>query len=84
MFYTVLVSASKNHIEWLQKFIYKFLKIKGYIAKSVNNSVYQLRYAKAESLKLLSKLYYDSDIICLFRKRLKIRKALSIIRIKIV
>ena len=84
MFYTVFVSASKNHIEWLQKFIYKFLKIKGYVAKSVTNSVYQLRYAKADSLKLLSKLYYNSDIVCLSRKRLKIRKALSIIGIKIV
>lgn len=84
MFYTILISASKNHIEWLQKFIYKFLKIKGYITKSVNDSVYQLRYAKVESLKLLSKLYYNSNIVCLSRKRLKIRKALSIIGIKIV
>ncbi len=84
MFYTILISASKNHIEWLQKFIYKFLKIKGCITKSVNDSVYQLRYAKAESLKLLSKLYYNSNIVFLSRKRLKIRKALSIIGIKIV
>ena len=84
MFYTVLISASKNHIEWLQKFIYKFLKIKGYITKSVNDSAYQLRYAKAESLKLLSKLYYNKNVVCLSRKRLKIRKALSIIGMKII
>ena len=84
MFYTVLISASKNHIEWLQKFIYKFLKIKGYITKSVNDSAYQLRYATAESLKLLSKLYYNKNVVCLSRKRLKIRKALSIIGMKII
>ena len=82
MFYTVLISASKNHIQWLRESIYKFLKIKGHIVK--NDSVYQLRYAKAKSLKLLSKLYYNSDVICLSRKHLKIHKALGIIRIKIV
>lgn len=84
MFYTVLVSASKNHIQWLQKSIYKFLKIKGHITKSVNDSVYQLKYAKTESLRLLSKLYYNFGVICLSRKRLKIREALSIIKIKLV
>jgi hypothetical protein len=84
MFYTALVSASKNHIQWFQKSIFKLLKIKGHITKSVNDSAYQLKYAKAESLKLLSKLYYDSNVICLYRKRLKIRKALSIIKIKLV
>lgn len=84
MFYTVLISASKNHIQWLRESIYKFLKIKGHITKSINDSVYQLRYAKVESLKLLSKLYYNPDVICLSRKRLKIRKALSIIRTEIV
>ena len=78
MFYTVLVSASKNHIQWLQKSIYKFLKIKGCIAKSVNDSVYQLRYAKAESLKLFPKLYYNKNVICLRRKRFKMEEAFKI------
>lgn len=79
MFYTVLISASKNHIYWLQESIYAFLKIKGHIAKSVNDSVYQLRYAKAESLKLLRKIYYNHQVVCLSRKRFKIEKALRVI-----
>lgn len=78
MFYTVLISASKNHIQWLRESIYKFLKIKGHIAKSVNEPVYYLRYAKEESLKLLSKLYYNPDVICLSRKRIKIGKSLKV------
>ncbi len=79
MFYSVFVSASKSHIGWLQKEISNFLKIKGHITKSVNDSVYQLKYAKAESLKLLPKVYYDKNVICLSRKRQKIEKALKII-----
>src|SRR3989344_4505284 len=82
MFYTVFISASKNHIQWLRKNIQRNLSINGHITKSVNNSVYQLKYAKAESLKLLPKLYYDEDVICLSRKRIKIEKALAVINQK--
>ncbi|MBI5147711.1 MAG: hypothetical protein HZA37_00980 [Parcubacteria group bacterium] len=39
---------------------------------------HQLKYAKTESLKLLPRLYYDKNIICLSRKRRKIEKALKI------
>ncbi|MBI3046330.1 MAG: LAGLIDADG family homing endonuclease [Candidatus Harrisonbacteria bacterium] len=83
MFYTVFISASKNHIQWIRESIKRILQIKGHITKSINNSVYQLKYAKAESLKLLPKLYYSKDVICLSRKRIKIEKALAIINQKI-
>lgn len=83
MFYTVFISASKNHILWLRKTIHSFLGIEGHITKSVNSSVYQLKYAKTESLKLLSKLYYNSDVVCLSRKRLKIEKALRSVNLTI-
>lgn len=79
MFYTIFVSASKKHILWIQNKIFKFLKIKGYITKSKNNSVYQLKYAKSDSLKLLPKVYYSRDVICLSRKKLKIMNVLDII-----
>lgn len=78
MFYTVFISASKNHIDWLRSKIEKRLKIKGHITKSVNDSTYQLKYAKKESLKLLPEMYYDSGVVCLSRKRQKIEKALKI------
>lgn len=77
MFYTVFISASKKHIEWLQNRIHDFLHISGHITKSVNDSVYQLKYAKADSIKLLPEIYYQKDLIYLSRKYLKIKKCLG-------
>ena len=82
MFYTVFISASKNHIDWLRKSLYKFLQIKGHVTKARASSVYNLKYAKSESLKLLINLY-QKNCICLSRKYLKINKALAIIGKKI-
>ena len=78
MFYAVFTSASKNHIEWLRNKIFSALRIVGHITKSVNNSLYQLKYAKSESLKLIPKMYYDKDVVCLSRKRLKIERAVRL------
>jgi len=83
MFYTVFISASKIHIDWLRNKIFKFLKIKGHITKDGKKIVYQLKYAKKESLELLRKMYYSSEVICLTRKRLKVEKALVIIGMKL-
>ncbi|MDP3729559.1 MAG: hypothetical protein Q8R26_02290 [bacterium] len=79
MFYTVFISASKKHVDWIREKLFKSLKIKGHISKAIKNSAYQLKYAKSESLKILSKMYYDKRVICLSRKRLKIKQALGII-----
>lgn len=78
MFYLVFISASKKHIQWLRTRIFTTLHIRGHIVKVVDNSAYTLRYAKTESLKLLSKLYYDERVVCLSRKRKKVEKALSV------
>ena len=83
MFYTSFISASKKHIDWLRRKLYLKLKIRGHISKAVKNSAYQLKYAKTESLKLLPKLYYNKDVNCLSRKRIKIEKALAVINKKI-
>ena len=58
--------------------MFKLLRIKGHITRDSKKSVYQLKYAKTESLKLLPKMYYNSKVICLSRKRFKIEKALKI------
>ncbi len=76
MFYIELTSASKKHMIWLQNQISQLLSIKGHITKSKNNPVYRLKFAKAESLKLIPKLYYNTHVVCLSRKRLKIERAL--------
>lgn len=77
MFYVNFISASKKHIEWIRSELNKRLGVKGHVSKSVQSSIYSLRYAKAESLKLLPKLYYDSKVACLRRKRRKIERAIG-------
>lgn len=79
MFYTVFVSSSKVHIDWIRKKNFKKLKIKGHITNNFKKSIYQLKYAKSDSLKVLRKMYYNNSVVCLKRKRLKIEKALGII-----
>ena len=76
MFYTVFISASKAHIEWIRSTLLKLLNIKGHITNDSNKTVYQLKYAKIESLKLLPKMYYSNEIVCLFRKLNKIQNAM--------
>ncbi|MDI6734485.1 MAG: hypothetical protein QMD50_03305 [Patescibacteria group bacterium] len=83
MFYTIFCSESKKHIIWLRNKIYELLKIKGHITKSPVKTCYQLKYAKNESFKLIRKIYYSPDLICLKRKRLKIQKALAIIGLRL-
>jgi hypothetical protein len=78
MLYTGFISASKDHISWLQDQIKKTFLIKGVI--SFNRTVYRLMYAKKSSLILLNKLYYKDDLPCLKRKRFKIAQCLAIIR----
>ncbi len=81
MFYTEFLSASKKHIDWLRSRIHRLLNISGHITKGGRRKAvcYQLKYAKAESLILLPKIYYRNCPGSLKRKYLKIRKALAII-----
>jgi hypothetical protein len=79
MFYLVFISASKLHIDWIRSVLYKKLSVYGHVTKAQTQSVYQLKYAKKESLKILRKMYYHKDIACLSRKRLKIEQALRIV-----
>lgn len=78
MYYLTFVSASKKHVLWLQKKLSQLSGVVGTIHKASGN-VYQLRYAKKESFKILKKMYPNKEAICLSRKRLKIEKALSIV-----
>lgn len=77
MFYTVFISASKAHITWIQRLLKRFIGVNGHITHDSKKITYQLHYAKAESLKVLKKMYRSKRVICLTRKRLKIERALS-------
>lgn len=83
MFYTVFISASRKHIDWIHYQLYKLLKVSGHINISAGRSIYQLKYAKKESLKILKKMYRGRNVVCLTRKRLKIEKALRIVGLKL-
>lgn len=77
MFYMTFVSASKNHIDWIREKINEIIHLNGCVTNH-NNLLYQLKYAKKESLELISRIYHGKNVICLPRKRLKIESALKI------
>jgi len=77
MFYSCFNSASREHVEWLRKEIRGLAGIFGHISKSNSDPVYKLRFAKAESLILLPRLYYNGEVICLARKRFKVEAAIG-------
>ena len=83
LFYTVFASASGTHINWLRDKIFRALKLKGHISKSVSDPTYKLKYAKTESLKLLPRLYYNAKVVCLSRKRRIVKTALAVINKKL-
>lgn len=83
MFYTVFISASGSHIDWLRKQLLSELGTRGHMTHDNHKSTYQLKYAKKESLKILKKMYHNSDVPCLERKHLKIKKTLGIVGISL-
>ena len=68
-------SVSKKHIDWLRGRIYDLLSIKGHLWEAKPSRFYQtastwvLKFAKKDSIKLLSWIYYKSNLPCLKRKR---------------
>ena len=78
MYYLTFISASKKHIEWLRSVIEHHLSVTGHLCVT-KTGIYQLRFAKADTLKIVKKMYHQEQIVCLSRKRLKIERALGII-----
>lgn len=78
MFYTIFVSASKKHVDWLREEIFTRLKILGHITHAKGAKAHQLKYAKQDSFQILKNVYYNREVICLKRKQLKIEKALAV------
>ncbi len=80
MLYLEFVSASSKHILWLQEIIKKEVGIHGHITKSGNQSCFQLKYAKSESIKLFAYMYQSRKCMLLSRKYLKIKESLDIVK----
>jgi hypothetical protein len=78
MFYLEFASASLNHVLWIQKVIKKLTNTTGHITGRKKKVFYQLKYAKKEAVEIIKKMYYNTNVICLSRKKIKIYKALKI------
>jgi hypothetical protein len=84
MFYLTFISASIDHIIWLQKTIERLCNVKGHITRTGKEGktlMSNLKYAKKETLIVLQKMYQSPAGICLARKRLKIVSALRIVNL---
>ena len=79
MFYLSFASASKKHIDWLRREFWHRLKIKGHVTQNGSLRMFQLKYAKRESLIIIKKMYHFPSALSLTRKRLKIQKMLGIV-----
>jgi hypothetical protein len=78
--YVVLFSASRPFVDWIRGVIQRIVGVGGSIAISNvpnHNPVFRLRYAKRESLTLLSWMYYSPTVPCLARKRARAEAFLS-------
>ncbi len=85
MFYLSFTSASNLHIKWLQETISRLTGAKGHITIVGKKTVMSnLRYAKKESTIVLSRMYPESTLMFLNRKRLKISRALGIVGMSLV
>lgn len=73
--YLTFCSSALEHIKWIQTTIKGFFGINGSLSgwkhKDRNSKLtfWKLRFAKNNSLKILSWLYYKPDLPCLIRKR---------------
>lgn len=85
MHYLSFTSASPAHIDWLRKTLLHLLGVKGHISNAGRKGeerdlIVNLRFAKKESLVVINAMYSTSCATHLSRKRLKIERALRIVR----
>ena len=68
-------SARKAHIQWIRENIIRLLGIRGHVWErppkrpDQTTSMWEVKFAKKESIKLLSWIYYAPNVPCLKRKR---------------
>lgn len=75
MFYVQFASASIDFLEWTERQVFKLGSVHGKMKRS--GHVYQLVYAKGGSMVLLENMYYNGKLVCLKRKKDKIKKILQ-------
>ncbi|MGH7334324.1 MAG: LAGLIDADG family homing endonuclease [Candidatus Rokuibacteriota bacterium] len=78
--YVNLVSASRPFLDWIQEEVRCLAGVNGVIEakrEPGRRTIWLLRYAKRESIRLLRWMYYAPDLPCLSRKREKAEQFLS-------
>jgi hypothetical protein len=71
--YVSLVSASHPFLEWVQRCVRRLAALEGTISvrrRAGDNPLWKLRYAKAQSVRILRWMYHAPDVPALARKRL--------------
>lgn len=76
------ISASKSHILWLRKRVNELTKLHGALIcekpRDKNHvPIWEIKFSKRESMRLLNWVYYKPDLPSLRRKRLLAMKALD-------
>lgn len=70
--YTKFISASEKHIRWIHRTIKRHLHLKGALIHNkgkTRREMWEIKFAKHESLKLLRQLYYKPGLPALARKQ---------------
>jgi hypothetical protein len=78
--YVSLVSASSPFFEWIQRTGRRLVGVVGVIheyRRAGRSPIWDLRYAKADSIKLIRWMHYGPDVPCLLRKRVRAARFLS-------
>lgn len=80
-----LVSGSEKHIRWLQQRVMATAGVLGFICKKTFSNkkydpIWELKFAKKKSLRLIEWMYYSPDVPCLQRKKEVAEKAMAIIK----
>lgn len=80
-----VVSASERHIVWLRDRIRQLTRLHGAIIKKHPRDekhvpLWELKFAKKESLQIIQWIYYLPSVPCLERKRITAERAVEIIK----
>lgn len=78
-FYISFTSASPDFLKWVREEIRKHVRTTGSIG-STGEKYSQLRYSKADAVKVYRFMYYQKGLPSLSRKRLKIERTMRIIQ----
>jgi len=82
LIYLNFTSGSIKFLEWIQETTKRLANVNGHITSNKQikkeNTFYQLKYAKNEAVVLFDKMYYNKQVICLKRKKIKLQEAFEI------